>query len=180
MEEGKKSKAFLKFEAYFFGEDNLSKPMSHVLDLSTVDELNDEEKKVAEKMVIAALSKKYDRRWLYALEELKTKSAYKFVLAWFNREEIEYTKVRLAYALARIDGKAPVLKYIQEILSSNAPKDSKKQVLHCFFWIKEAGIEDKERQQLFLSILFETLTDKNEDVRLQAYDILKDLSLIHI
>ncbi len=148
--------------------------MSHVLDIWTVKELNEEEKKIAEKMLIAALSKKYDRRWVYALEELKTKSAYKFVFEWFNREEIEYIKVRLAYALVRINGKAPVLEYIQEILRSNAPKDSKKQVLHCFFWIKEVGLKDKERQQLFLSILFETLIDKHKDVRLQAYDILKD------
>ena len=164
----------MKFEGYFFGEDDLSLPMSHVLDIWTVKELNDEEKKVAEKMLIAALSKKYDRRWVYALEELKTKSAYKFVFEWFNREEIEYIKVRLAYALVRINGKAPVLEYIQEILRSNAPKDSKKQVLHCFFWIKEVGLKDKERQQLFLSILFDALTDKHKDVRLQAYDILKD------
>ena len=173
-EESKKSKVFKKFEAYFFGDDDLSLPMSHVLDISTVSKLEDEEKKTAEKMLIAALTKKYDRRWIYALEELKTETAYQFLFDWYNREEVEYTKIRLTYSLVRIDGKAPVLEYVQKILSSKATKDSKMRALNCFFWIKEAGLEDKEKEQLFLSILYSTLIDKTKEVRLYTYEILTE------
>ncbi len=173
-EDGKKSKAFQKFEAYFFGEDDLSLPMSHVLDIWTIDGLDDEEKLVAEQMVIAALSKKYDRRWIYALEELATENAYQFLWEWFNREEVEYTKVKIAYALVRIKGDAPVLEYLQTVLESDAPKASKLDALNCFYWILKAGLKDKERQQLFFSILFDKLTDKNKTIRLHVYELLKE------
>jgi hypothetical protein len=144
------------------------------LDIWTISQLNDEEKKIAEKMLIAALSKKYDRRWIYGLEELKTKAAYKFVFDWFNREDIEYTKSRLAYSLVRIDGNAPVLDYIQEILSSDASKDTKMVALNCFFWIKEAGLKENERAQWYLTVLFDTLIDDIKEVRLYAYDLLTE------
>jgi hypothetical protein len=173
-DEGEKSRAFKKFEAYFFSEDNLSIPLFHFLDPWTITELSEEEKKIAEKMVIAALTKKYDRRWVYALEEIKSKTAYKFLFDWYKSEETEYIKVRLAYALVRIDGKAPVLDYIQKILSSNTVKDSKAKVLGCFTWIKDAGFESEETEQLFRKILFDTLTDKTKDVRLYSYEILRD------
>ena len=175
MTEGsEKSKEFKRFESYFFGEDDLSLPLSHVLNISVVNKLDDDEKKTAEEMLIAALTKNWDRRWIYALEELKTETAYQFLFDWFNREEDQLTKIRLAYSLVRIDGNAPVLEYIQQVLNQGKTKDEKIVALNCFFWIKEARFEDKEKEQLFLSTLFEALTDESKDVRLYAYEILID------
>ncbi len=53
-DERKSSKAFTKFESYLFGKDDLSKNLFHMIDPSTMDGLDAEEKIIAEGMLKAA------------------------------------------------------------------------------------------------------------------------------
>ena len=114
-DEKKSSKAFLKFEHYLFGKDNLENSLFTMIDPSTMDGLSDEEKIIAESMLKAALSKKFDRRWLWGLGDLKTESAYQFLLDLFNKETVAYSKVRYASTLILMNTNAPVLEYLQGI-----------------------------------------------------------------
>ncbi|NHJ12593.1 MAG: hypothetical protein EAX95_02910 [Candidatus Thorarchaeota archaeon] len=173
-EKSKKSKAFQKFEHYFFGKDDTSKMLFHVLDPYTIDELDAEDKKQAEAMLKAALQEKFDRRWLWGLGEIGTDSAYEFVLGLYNKESAAGIKVNYAYTLILMNTKAPVLEYVKEILESSEPVDTRIRALGALYWLYDKPFDDKDRQQLYLSILFEAMVCRTKRLRLYAYDILKD------
>lgn len=173
-DERKNSKAFLKFESNLFGTDDLSKTLFHMIDPSTVEVLDAEEKIIAEGMLKAALSKKFDRRWLWGLGELKTESAYHFLLDLYDNEEVNYSKVRYAYTLLLMNKNALVLEYMQGILDSTEAIETRMKVLSALYWLYDTKFEDNERHQLFLTILFDAMINKTKDIRLYAYDILKD------
>ena len=59
-----KSKEFTKFEFYFFRDVDLRKDLFVIIDPSTIDDLSEEEKILAEDMLIEALESKLDKRWL--------------------------------------------------------------------------------------------------------------------
>jgi hypothetical protein len=146
-----------------------------MIDPSLVSGLSDEEKEQAEEMLKAALSKGYDRRWLWALGELETESAYQFLLDLYNKEEDSFLKVNYAYTMILMNTKAPVLEYLQEILNSKEPLETRKRAIGALYWLYNKPFDDKERQQLYLSILFDVMVGTSKDLRLYAYDILKDV-----
>ena len=57
-----KSKEFQKFEFYLFRAVDLTKDLFVILDPSTIDDLSEEEKILAEDMLIEALESKIDKR----------------------------------------------------------------------------------------------------------------------
>jgi hypothetical protein len=164
----------LKFERYLFGKDDVSKSLFAMIDPSSISGLNDEEKEIAEGMLKAALEKKYDRRWLWGLGELGTDSAYEFLMNLYNKEEVAFTKVNYAYTLILMNTKSPVLEYLQGILNSKEHIDTRKRAIGALYWLYDKPFEDKERHQLYLSILFDAIADRTKEIRLNAYDILKD------
>ncbi|MHA1576347.1 MAG: hypothetical protein ACTSU3_03205 [Candidatus Thorarchaeota archaeon] len=145
-----------------------------MIDPSTMDGLSDEEKILAEGMLKAALSKKFDRRWLWGLGDLKTESAYQFLLDLFNKETVAYSKVRYASTLILMNTKAPVLEYLQRILDSKETDETRTKAIGALYWLYDKKFEDNERHQLFLTILFDAMLNKTTDVRRYAYGILKD------
>jgi len=164
----------LKFERYIFGKDDVSKSLFTIIDPSSIDGLSDEEKEIAEGMLKAALEKKYDRRWLWALGELESESAYQFLLDLYSKEETAFLKVNYAYTLIMMNTEAPVLEYLKEILESWEPIDIRKRAIGALYWLYNKPFDDKERQQLYLTILFYAMVGNAKDIRLYAYDILKD------
>ncbi|MHA2003802.1 MAG: hypothetical protein ACW960_06825 [Candidatus Thorarchaeota archaeon] len=164
----------MKFEHYLFGKDDVSKSLFSMIDPSSVSGLSDEEKEIAEGMLKAALEKKYDRRWLWALGELESESAYQFLLDLYNKEETAFLKVNYAYTLILMNTKAPVLEYLKGVLESREPIDIRKRAIGALYWLYDKPFEDKERQQLYLTILFDAMVGSTKDIRLYAYDILKD------
>ncbi len=173
-DEKKSSKAFLKFEHYLFGKDNLEKSLFTMIDPSTMDGLSDEEKILSEGMLKAALSKKFDRRWLWGLGDLKTESAYQFLLDLFNKETVAYSKVRYASTLILMNTDAPVLEYIQGILDSEETDETRAKAVSALYWLYDKKFEDDKRHQLFLTILFDAMLNKTNDIRCHSYGILKD------
>ena len=138
----KKSKAFIKFENDFFSEVDLNKPLSHIIDLWTIDQLDANEKNKAEEMLIEALKTKIDKRWLYGLEELGTDKAYDFLFKLFSKEKNNLIKTKLSYSLVRINSKAPVLEFLQKIIHSNENEQVKLSALSSFYWIKDYEFKD--------------------------------------
>lgn len=174
-DESTDSKAFRKFKAYIFErKDDTSKSLFMMIDPSSVDGLNDEEKVRAEEMLKAALAKGYDRRWLWALGELDSESAYQFLLDLYNKEEATVLKVDYARTLLMMNTKAPVLRFLQDILKSKESNEIRKDAVGALYWLYDKQFDDKERQQLYLSILFDAMLDTVKDIRLYSYDILKD------
>jgi hypothetical protein len=174
-DKSKSSKAFRKFQQYIFEiKDNVNKSIFVMIDPSSVSGLNDEEKQRAEEMLKEALAKGYDRRWLWALGELDSESAYHFLLDLYSKEEAAFLKVNYAYTLILMNTKAPVLEYLKEILESREPIDIRKRAIGALYWLYDRPFDDKERQQLYLTILFDAMVSKTKDIRLYAYDILKD------
>ena len=163
-DEQKSSKAFLKFEAYLFGKDDLSKSLFHMIDPSTMDGLDAEEKIVAEGMLKAALGKKFDRRWLWGLGDLKTESAYHFLLDLYDKEKVDYSKVRYAYTLLLMNKDAPVLEYLQGILDTKETIETRMKVLSALYWLYDKKFDDNKRHQLFLTILFDAMINKTKDI----------------
>lgn len=136
------------------------------------NDLSEEEKKMAEQMLIAALTKRLDKRWLYGLEKLATKNAAEFLLELFNSHKSIAKKLKIAQSLIRIDKLAPVLEFLHEVLTSNRPAGLRVEVLSAVYWLKEVYFEDKDRAQLLLSIFYDGLVDKNEKIRKYAYELL--------
>ncbi|MHA1927667.1 MAG: hypothetical protein ACTSV2_03695 [Candidatus Thorarchaeota archaeon] len=145
-----------------------------MIDPSTMDGLDAEEKIIAEGMLKAALGKKFDRRWLWGLGDLKTESAYQFLLDLYNKENVDYSKVRYAYTLLLMNEDAPVLEYLQRILDTKETIETRMKVLSALYWLYDKKFDDNEKHQLFLTILFDAMVNKTKDIRLYAYDILKD------
>ena len=170
-----KSKAFEKFEYYMFEmEDEPSKVIFRMIDPGLFDSLNEEEKLAAQGVLIAALKKKFDRRWLWGLEELGTKEAYEFLIDLFKKEEIIYTKTRYASALIWMNKDTPILEFIQEVLNSEESEETRLSALGVLYPLYDYEFKDKEKHQLYLSILFDTMIDDSKKIRLSAYDMLKD------
>jgi hypothetical protein len=145
-----------------------------VIDHSTIKGLDEVEREQAELMLMTALEKKFDRRWVWGLGELGTESAYEFLMNLYNEEEVAFTKVNYAYTLILMNTKAPVLEYLQGILNSKEHIDIRKRALGALYWLYDKPFDDKVRHQLYLSILFDAMADRTKDIRLNAYDILKD------
>lgn len=155
-----------------FGKDNLSKSLFTMINPGTIDELPDEEKPIAQAMLMAALEKKYDRRWLWGLSEFRIKETYEFLLNLYNIEKVTYTKVHYAYTLLAMDKKAPVLEYMQEILQSNEPYETRNRILSALYLLYDKSFDSKDRHQLFLSMLFGAMADSVKDIRTHAYSNL--------
>ncbi len=135
-------------------------------------DFSEEEQKMAEQMLIAALEKRLDKRWLYGLEKLATEEAGEFLLKLFNRHKSVAKKLRIAKSLLRIDNHAPVLEFLHEVLTSDRPGGLRIEVLYAVSWLKEVYFKDKTRAQLLLSIFYDGLVDKNERIRKYAYELL--------
>jgi len=145
-----------------------------MIDPSTMDGLDAEEKIIAEGMLKVALGKKFDRRWLWGLGDLKTESAYQFLWDLYEKEKVDYSKVRYAYTLLLMNEDAPVLEYLQGILNTKETIETRMKVLSALYWLYDKKFDDNERHHLFLTILFDAMINKTKDIRLYAYDILKD------
>ncbi|MFX0108399.1 MAG: hypothetical protein ACFE7R_08960 [Candidatus Hodarchaeota archaeon] len=48
--------------------------------------MSDEEKIIAQGMLMAALEKKFNRLWTWGLNEIKTEESYQFLLNLYNKE----------------------------------------------------------------------------------------------
>ncbi|MHA1577650.1 MAG: HEAT repeat domain-containing protein [Candidatus Thorarchaeota archaeon] len=145
-----------------------------MIDPSTIDGLSDEEKIIAEGMLKAALSKKFDRRWLWGLGDIKTESAYQFLLDLYNEEKVDYSKVRYASTLILMNKNAPVLEYLQGIVDSKETDEIRAKAVSALYWLYDKKFDDNERHQLFLTILFDAMVNNTEDIRCHSYGILKD------
>ncbi len=167
-----KSKEFEKFEFYFFRTVDLTKDLFIILDPGTFDELSEEEKTLAENMLIEALESKIDKRWLWGLEEIGSDKAYEFLWKLFNQEKNAYDKCQLAYSLVRIDAGAQVLDYLFEVIKSDENEQVKEKALSPLYWNKEIRYEKQELNELYLTILHTAMTDNYEKIRSYAYSIL--------
>lgn len=171
-EQESKSKEFQKFEFYFFRDVDLSKNLFVILDPSTIDDLSEEEKILAEDMLIKALESRIDKRWLFGLEEIESDKAYDFLWKLFNREKNAYDKCRLAFSLVRIDAGAQVLDYLFEVIKSEENEQVKEKALSPLYWNKEIRYEKEELNELYLTILRTAMLDNYEKIRSYAYSIL--------
>ena len=170
-----KSAHFQSFEHYMFiMEDNLSKSLFSMVNPGVIEVLTEDEKILAEGILIRSLQKKFDRRWIWALGEIGTPTVYEFLMDQFQKEEVPYTKVNYAYTLVMVNKTAPVLEYLQGVLQSEEDVEVKKRALNALYWLYNKPFEDKDRQQLYISILFDAMTDSLQDIRVNAYGILKD------
>ena len=167
-----KSKEFTKFEFYFFRDVDLSKDLFVILDPSTIDDLSEYEKILAEDMLIEALESKIDKRWLFGLEEIESDKAYEFLWKLFNREKNTYDKCRIAFSLVRIDAGAQVLDYLFEVIKSKVNEQVKEKALSPLYWNKEIRYEKEELNELYLTILHTAMLDNYEKIRSYAYSIL--------
>ncbi|TET27927.1 MAG: hypothetical protein E3J70_10975 [Candidatus Heimdallarchaeota archaeon] len=167
-----KSKEFTKFEFYFFRDVDLRKDLFVILDPSTIDDLSEDEKVLAEDMLIEALESKIDKRWLFGLEEIESDKAYEFLWKLFNREKNAYDKCRIAFSLVRIDAGAQVLDYLFEVIKSDENEQVKEKALSPLFWNKEIRYEKEELNELYLLILHTAVLDNFEKIRSYAYSIL--------
>jgi len=167
-----KSKEFQKFEFYFFRDVDLSKDLFVILDPSTIDDLGEEEKILAEDMLIEALESKLDKRWLFGLEEIESDKAYEFLWKLFNREKNAYDKCRLAFSLVRIDAGAQVLDYLFKVIKSEENEQVKEKALSPLYWNKEIRYEKEKLNELYQTILHTAMLDNHEKIRSYAYSIL--------
>lgn len=167
-----KSKEFEKFEFYFFRAVDLTKDLFVILDPGTIDDLSEDEKILAEDMLIEALESKLDKRWLWGLEEIESDKAYEFLWKLFNREKNAYDKCRLAFSLVRIDAGAQVLDYLFEVINSDENEQVKEKALSPLYWNKEIRYEKQELNELYLTILHTAMGDNHEKIRSYAYSIL--------
>ena len=167
-----KSKEFQKFEFYFFREVDLSKNLFTILDPSTIDNLSEDEKKIAEKMLIEALEEKIDKRWLFGLEEIGSGTAYEFLWEMFEKEENAYDKCQLAFSLVKINAGSQVLDYLFEVIKSDENEQVKERALSPLYWNKDIRYESKNYNELFQTILHTAIADKYIKIRLYAYEIL--------
>jgi len=171
-DQNKKSKEFTKFEFYFFRAVDLTKDLFVILDPSTIDDLSEEEKIIAENMLVEALESKLDKRWLWGLEEIGSDKAYEFLWKLFKREKNAYDKCRIAFSLVRIDAGAQVLDYLFEVIKSEENEQVKEKALSPLYWNKEIRYEKQELNELYLTILHTAMLDNYEKIRSYAYSIL--------
>lgn len=140
----------------------------------TVKELPEEEKPIAEKMLIEALKDRIDRRWLYGIEELKSKKGYSFLLELFNKEKDIFNKTMIAGTLIRMNREAPVLDFMIKVIESEESEGTKLKALEGLYWLVEHKSKDKNRNKKFLSMLYNAMTFPKIKIRKNAYSKLKE------
>lgn len=155
-------------------KDDTSNLLFRMIDPWIVDALSEEEKGIAQGILMRALKESFDRRWLWGLGELGTDEAYEFVLDLYQKEPIDSMRVNYAYTLMWMNKDAPVLDYIQEVLKSSEPEDVKMRALSALYPLSDKEFQNEARHKIYLSILFDTMKDTSEGLRLFAYDMLKD------
>jgi uncharacterized protein with PIN domain len=174
-ENKEKSKSYKKFEYYMFEmEDKPSKVIFKLIDPGLFDTLSEEEKKTTQAVLMASLEKKFDRRWLWGLEELGTEEAYDFLMNLYTNEEIVYIKTRYANSLIWMNKDTPILEFVQEVLKSEESEETRLSALNVLYPLYDYDFKDEKRYQTYLSILFTAMTDDSKKIRLSAYDMLKD------
>ncbi len=145
-----------------------------MIDPWIIDALDEEEKIAAQEILMDKLRTEYDRRWLWALGEMETDEAYAFVQDKYDNEKNDDLKVEYAYYLILMNKNAPVLEYIRRIIDSDYDEDMRMRALSTLYFLYDKEFETEERRDLYASILFDTMSDKSDRLRLYAYDILKD------
>ncbi|MHA2425252.1 MAG: HEAT repeat domain-containing protein [Candidatus Thorarchaeota archaeon] len=155
-------------------EDKPDVMLFSMISIWCVDELSDEEKKIAQSMIMAALEKKFDRRWVWALGEFGTDEAYEFLMNLYDNENITAKKVRYADTLIWMNKDAPVLEYVKEVLESNESIDIRMSALSVIYPLYDKEFSSDERRLFYLNMLFDAMSDEAERIRLYAYDMLKD------
>ena len=155
-------------------KDKPSKIIFQMIDPGLFDLLSEEEKMTAQGVLMKALDKKFDRRWVWGLEELGTKEAYVFLMGLFKNEEIIYTKTRYASALIWMNKETPILDFVQEVLKSEESEETRLSALIVLYPLYDFHFKDEERHQRYISILFTAMKDDSKKIRLSAYDMLKD------
>ena len=169
-----RSKEYERFEYYMFEmRDNLNELLFKMIDMSIIKALSDEEKVTAQAVLMAALEKKFDRRWLWGMGEFKTKEAYDLVMNLYDTVEIIYIKAQYASSLLRMDPDAPVLDFVQQVLRSDESLDTRLNTLSALYPLYDAEFDNEEQHQMCLSILFDSMVDEAERIRLFAYWVLK-------
>ncbi|MHA1211405.1 MAG: hypothetical protein ACTSSH_02995 [Candidatus Heimdallarchaeota archaeon] len=171
--ENEKSAVFKKFEFYFFRDVDLDKPLSHILDPHTVKDLTTEEKLVAEKKLVEALKTKIDKRWLFGLEEINSKRTYEFLLKLYKQDNELMDKIDIASSLLRFNKNAPVMNFLIEVLNSDNTVYTKKQALDALYWLKGYTFDPK-KEELFLTTLYNAMTDSEKEIRSFAHYIVSD------
>ncbi len=175
MEDHKPSKKFEKFLYYFFEiEMGPNERLFQVIDPYTVNELPADEKPKAEEMMIEALKEKIDRRWLYGIEEISSKRGYTFLLDLFKREEVIFNKAMIAGNLLRMDLDAPVLEFLISVVESKEIEGTRLKALESLHWFVGYKSKDERRNELFLSMLFKSMSDTSRKIRTNVYDKLKE------
>ncbi|MFW9794508.1 MAG: hypothetical protein ACFFEE_09405 [Candidatus Thorarchaeota archaeon] len=170
----KRSKAYERFEYYMFEmKDDLSKSFVDTIDTKIIYALSDEEKVSVQTVLIAALEEKFDRRWLWGLEKLKTKEAYDFVMNLYNTEEIISIKAEYAHSLLQMNPDAPVLEFVQQVVKFHESLDTRMSALSSLYPLYDAAFSNEDQHQMCLSILYDAMVDEAEKIRLLAYWILK-------
>jgi hypothetical protein len=170
-----KSKQWKKFEKYFF---ELEIPPNAILgqyiDLWTINQLSPEEKLVAEDMLIDALNNETKRVWLWGLSEMETDKAYNFLMSLFEKEKDVYLKTLISFSVVKINLGAPVLDFIDEVIQSNEPENTKNSALSTVYWLKNAQFKEEEMNEFYESIIYRAMIDENAKIRKYAYEILQE------
>jgi hypothetical protein len=154
-------------------KDDLSKSLFDTIDTKIIHVLSDEEKVTALTALMAALEKEFDRRWLWGMRNFKTKDAYDFVMKLYDTEEIISIKLKYAISLLCMNPDAPILDFIQQVLRSDESLDMRIGELGAFPPPYGAEFDNEEQHQISLSILFDSMVDESENIRLGAYWRLK-------
>ncbi|MHA1908666.1 MAG: HEAT repeat domain-containing protein [Candidatus Thorarchaeota archaeon] len=155
-------------------KDKPDKMLFHMVNIWCVDELSDEEKEVAQGLLMAALEKNFDRRWVWALGEVGTKEAYDFLMNQYENERDTSAKVRYANTIIWVDKDAPLLEFVQEVLKSDESVEVRVEALSVVYPLYDKEFSTEERRVLYLNILFDSMADKADRIRTYAYDMLKD------
>jgi hypothetical protein len=123
-------------------------------------------------MLIEALKSKYDKRWLWGLEEIASETAYEFLGELYDNEKNTYDKCLLAFSLVKIKAGSQVLDFLFDVIKSDANEQVKEVALRPLYWNKEIRYKDEEYNKLFQEILHTAILDKHKKIRLYAYEVL--------
>ncbi len=182
-EKTERSKEFTEFENYF--RNPTSEPLFRIY--SQIDQiilaLNPVEKQIAEEILMNLLEEELDKARLYGLVALKTEDSdesYRFLLQLFQQEDDTYNKLQIAYTIVQMNEQAPVLNFLEEVLVSDMPRVLKMDAMGTISWLQGITFEDPNEDDKFQSILYSSMIDAIQDIRLYAYDILQNhLDLLH-
>lgn len=164
-----------RFNFYMFGDKfDPSKELFSQIDPWVCDQLKDEEREVAKIKLLEAIKERIDKRWLYAILEMKIEEAIFVLENYLKKESDLQLQIELVKTIVGINANHPSFSIFISILKTQNNESAKLQIIYAFQLLKIKNQITQKNLEDFTDVLFESLLDLSPKIRIAAYNALID------